>query len=98
LASVLDYAAASKYRIGTNPARWGGNLEHLLAAPEKIRSIRHHPAMPCAEIGGFITELRKGRYTLSFRSSPPPAAMKSTKRIGAKSISNKRCGRSRLNV
>jgi hypothetical protein len=63
--SLRDYVfpiiggAASKYRIGTNPARWGGNLEHLLAAPEKIRSIRHHPAMPCAEIGGFITELRK---------------------------------------
>jgi hypothetical protein len=95
LASALDYAAANKYRIGTNPARWGGNLEHLLAAPEKIRSIRHHPAMPCAEIGGFITELRKVEGTPLVSD---PAAMKSTKRFGAKSISNKRCGRSRLNV
>lgn len=59
IAAVLDYATASKYRVGTNPARWEGHLEHLLAAPEKIALVRHHPAMPHAEIAGFIAELHK---------------------------------------
>src|SRR5262249_29514026 len=42
IASVLDYAAAAGYRKGTNPARWEGHLEHLLAAPEKIAPVKHH--------------------------------------------------------
>jgi integrase len=59
IASVLDYAAASKYRTGTNPARWEGHLEHLLAPPEKIASVEHFPALPYKEIPAFIAELRK---------------------------------------
>jgi integrase len=59
IASVLDYATACKYRSGTNPARWEGHLEHLLAAPEKIATVKHHPAMPYGELASFITELRK---------------------------------------
>ncbi len=59
IAAVLDYATASKFRAGDNPARWEANLEHLLAAPEKIAAVKHHPAMPHNEIAGFFTELRK---------------------------------------
>jgi integrase len=59
IAAVLDYATASKYRTGTNPARWEGHLEHLLAAPEKITPVRHHPALAHAELANFIVELRE---------------------------------------
>ena len=59
IAAVLDYAAAAKYRTGTNPARWEGHLEHLLAAPEKLAPIQHHAAMPYAEVASFIAELRQ---------------------------------------
>jgi integrase len=59
IAAVLDYAAASKFRTGTNPARWEGHLEHLLAAPEKIAPVKHHPALPHDELAGFIVELQK---------------------------------------
>jgi hypothetical protein len=40
IAAVLDYSTASKYRVGTNPARWEGHLEHLLAAPEKLATVK----------------------------------------------------------
>jgi integrase len=59
IAAVLDYAAASKYRSGSNPARWEGHLEHLLATPEKIAPVKSHAALPYAEIAGFLAELRK---------------------------------------
>jgi integrase len=59
VASVLDYAAASKYRAGTNPARWEGHLEHLLATPEKLAPIKPHAALPYGEVAAFMIELRK---------------------------------------
>jgi integrase len=59
IASVLDYAAASKYRTGTNPARWEGHLEHLLATPDKIAKVQPHAALPYGELATFLAELRK---------------------------------------
>jgi integrase len=57
--SVIDYAVACKYRpTGTNPARWEGQLEYLLAAPEKIATVKHHAALPHADIAALIAELR----------------------------------------
>ena len=58
IAAVLDYAAACKYRTGSNPARWEGHLEHLLPAPEKIAKIAHHAALAHGELAAFIAELR----------------------------------------
>jgi integrase len=58
IASVLDYAAAAKLRTGTNPARWEGHLEHLLPKPEKVRTRRHHAALPYREVASFMTQLR----------------------------------------
>ena len=57
--NILDWATVSKYRIGDNPARWRGHLENLLADPNKIAPVEHHPALPWQEIGTFIAELRK---------------------------------------
>ena len=57
IASVLDFAAAAGYRSGSNPARWEGHLEHLLAAPAK-RAVKHLAALPYAELPAFMAELR----------------------------------------
>lgn len=56
--NVLDYAAARKLRTGENPARWRGHLDKLLPQPTRIKRVRHHPALPHAEIGAFVAELR----------------------------------------
>jgi integrase len=56
--SVLDWAKTRGYRTGENPARWRGHLENLLPARGKIRRVNHHPALPYAEIGSFMSELR----------------------------------------
>jgi integrase len=57
--NILDWAAASKNRTGDNPARWRGHLENLLADPNKIAPVEHHPALPWHEVGSFMCELRK---------------------------------------
>jgi integrase len=57
--SVLDWAKARGYRDGENPARWRGHLDKLLPAKAKIAPVKHHPAMPYADIPGFMERLRK---------------------------------------
>lgn len=59
VAKVLDFARASKWRHGDNPADWRGNLEPLLAKPSQIRSVAHHPALPWKEVGSFMAGLRQ---------------------------------------
>ena len=56
--AVLDWATASGFRTGDNPARWKGHLENLLAHTDKIQKVKHLAAMPYSEVGAFITELR----------------------------------------
>ncbi len=56
--NILDWATVSKYRTGENPARWRGHLENVLANPNKIAPVVHHPALPWQEIGAFMAELR----------------------------------------
>lgn len=56
--SILDWATASKYREGENPARWRGHLKNLLAAPSKVAPVIHHPALPYDEIADFMKTLR----------------------------------------
>jgi len=55
--AVLDYATALGLRAGDNPARWRGHLDHLLPKPTKVRAVKHHPALPHAEIAGFMGDL-----------------------------------------
>jgi integrase len=54
---VLDWARVRGYRTGDNPARWQGNLEHLLS--ERSQRVEHYTALPYAEIGAFMAELRE---------------------------------------
>lgn len=57
--SVLGWATVSGYRTGDNPARWRGHLDNLLAKRSKVKKVAHHPALPYAEIGAFMNDLRK---------------------------------------
>ena len=54
---MLDYASALGIRAGDNPARWRGHLDHLLPKPKKVRAVKHHPALPHADIADFMAEL-----------------------------------------
>jgi integrase len=57
--AILDWAKVSGYRMGENPARWRGHLDHLLPARAKVARVRHHAALPYAEIGAFMATLRQ---------------------------------------
>lgn len=57
--SVLDWATARKYRDGSNPARWRGNLEAMLPKPSKVAKNGNHAALPFAEAPAFMKHLRK---------------------------------------
>jgi len=57
--SILDWAAARKYREGENPARWKGSLDKLLPSRSKVRKVKHHAALPYDDIAEFIAALRK---------------------------------------
>jgi hypothetical protein len=57
--SVLDWATARGYRNGENPARWRGHLENLLPKKSRVRRVERHAALPYAELGAFMAELRQ---------------------------------------
>lgn len=57
--AVLDYASVHGYRQGENPARWRGHLDKILPKRSKVRKVRHHRALPYADLGAFVVELRK---------------------------------------
>jgi len=57
--AVLDWAKARHFRQGDNPARWRGHLDKLLPAKSKVRKVKHHGAMPYAEVPAFMADLRK---------------------------------------
>jgi integrase len=40
------------------PARWRGHLDHLLPAKTKVRRVKHHAALPYAEMPAFMAALR----------------------------------------
>jgi integrase len=64
---VLSWAKGRGLRNGENPARWAGHLDEMLASPSKIAAVRHHPALPYAEIPAFMAELRE-RDSLSAKA------------------------------
>ena len=64
---IIDWATVSKYRQGENPARWRGQLENLLANPNKIAPVTNFPALPWREIAVFMADLagREGTAALA---------------------------------
>jgi integrase len=57
--SILDWAKARGYRAGENPARWRGHLDHLLPHHRKLARVKHHAALPYADVSAFMYELRR---------------------------------------
>lgn len=55
--AVLDAVKVQGLRDGENPARWKGHLDKILPKPSKVRTVKHHAALPYAEIGAFIVTL-----------------------------------------
>jgi integrase len=56
--AVLDWATAGDLRKGDNPARWHGNIANALPRRSKVRKVKHHPALPFAELPAFMAALR----------------------------------------
>jgi len=56
---VLDWAKVRGYREKENPARWRGHLQNLLPNSSKVRRVKHHPALPYAQVAEFMATLRK---------------------------------------
>jgi integrase len=57
--SILDFAKVREFRDGENPARWRGHLAKLLPARSKVREVKHHSALPYAELPTFLARLRE---------------------------------------
>jgi integrase len=55
---------------GENPARWRGHLDNALPKPGKVVKVKHHPAMPWAQVPAFMARLRErdglARHGLEF--------------------------------
>jgi integrase len=49
-------------RSGENPARWRGNLDHLLSRRPRIAQA-HHEAMPFEDVPAFVAKLRNLKST-----------------------------------
>lgn len=55
LEKVLDFARVKGWREGENPARWKGNLDHLLPARDK--AVKHHAAVGYEEVPKVMAAL-----------------------------------------
>jgi integrase len=55
--AVLDWARTRGYCSNENPARWKGHLQYQLVAKRKLHQVKHLPALPYQEIGGFMVSL-----------------------------------------
>jgi integrase len=56
---VLNAAATRKLRTGINPALWRGYLQTILPAPNKIKKVEHHKALPYQQVPEFIAKLQE---------------------------------------
>jgi len=56
--AVLAWATVRGFRRGDNPAVWKNHIDQLLPARSKVRAIKHHAALPCAELPTFMIDLR----------------------------------------
>lgn len=56
---ILGWAAVHGYRHGDNPARWSGYLSEIFPKRSAVRKIKHHPALPYAEMPEFMQQLQQ---------------------------------------
>lgn len=64
--AVIDFATASGYRSGPNPAALKGNLSHILAPISRVRKVVHHPSMPYRDVPEFYRELSEKESISSY--------------------------------
>jgi integrase len=63
--NVLGWATVAGHRKDANghdkpnPARWRGHLATSLAAPGKVRKVKHQASVPYSEMPSFMVELRE---------------------------------------
>ena len=55
---ILSAATTRKLRTGVNPALWRGHLDTLLPQPKKVARVKHHSALPYAEVPTLIEHLQ----------------------------------------
>lgn len=60
---VLDFAKASGWRNGDNPASWRGRLSELFPNPSKIKSVVHQRALAPRDMRAFMIELHSASGT-----------------------------------
>jgi len=56
---VLDWCRVRGYRHGDNPARWRGHLAALLPPRSRVRTVRHHRALPWSGAPAFMRDLKQ---------------------------------------
>lgn len=56
--AVLAWATVAGHRTGDNPARWKGNLDHILPKPSKVAKSKHHPALSLADAQEWFADLK----------------------------------------
>jgi integrase len=61
--NMLDMAGAEGLRNGDNPARWKGNLDQTLPAPNKLAKVKHFKAMAMNDLPEFYAKLSKKKTT-----------------------------------
>jgi integrase len=54
---ILASATTRNLRTGTNPALWRGHLQTILPAPNKVKKVKHHKALPYRQIPSLISKL-----------------------------------------
>jgi len=62
---ILSFAKVLGYRTGENPALWRGHLDQILPKPNKLRTIKHHSALPYSELPAFMQQLKEQDCTAS---------------------------------
>ena len=68
--AVLDWSVVAGHRpAGDNPARWKGNLAHLLAAPRKLAKAGNQPAVALDDLPRWWSDLaaREGMGAAALR-------------------------------
>lgn len=56
---VLAAATTRNLRSGINPAQWKNYLQTILPAPNKVKKVEHHKALPYRQVPELIGQLRE---------------------------------------
>ena len=61
--AVLAWATVGGHRTGDNPARWKGNLDHMLPKAAKVAASDNQPALALADAARWWADLRQREGT-----------------------------------